>query len=825
MTLQKIIAGLIVMLVGFTTGGLLPITIEAQSTGATYFDDTDPNFLRVGNDYYEIGFRKTNGAIAYIIDKATGHPVSEGSRNECLWGTIFQNTAQPDDYVGGCQYRSDNPARHFSYVWNAGAQRLTLNYIATPPQYPEVNVWVDVTPSTAHWFDMRLFLQNKSGNVVNRVLFPSDMVYLKDDIQSGLIPTMPGIVLKSTFFSTFLPQKSDHQYVVKYPSWPGIFADYLALSSTNGKLALYSISKPEEPLAAWMGFVYDNAPSPYRADSFFIYHTFNAVVNDGVAWTSPTVRIHIGEDYPATLAAYRTDNRIASFPTLKDKLGNVYTQTVQSPILKIDVDKPMEDYRNTFPQIPSPAILHWVSYWIPSFDENYPDFLPPRTDWGTTPEMASLFDLAHNYGFLNMPYTNPTWWDDESPTMQGQSVTEVAFIDENGTPKYECYTASTDAPPCTPANARRDSTFNKNLPPYLWLHGGYAVSPYAPIVQQRLAQLMTEMTAQIPADIVFEDQIGTGDRGYDYNPYAPSATSYLRGWLTHTQIYSNNLLMTESGYDLLARTETGFNGSYLLLDKTNHETTQWWGDGNWYPYPFVTMAARDKTLFYQHNLAPETFTFNKETFIWNLAMGFMLSYDLNPSQYGGGLDSPWLKIVHLFQKEVLAEYADERVTDYLQLQPEVTQTVFQSFAVTTNWSASQPYETEFHTLPPAGVFVTGKNGHISAGIFTVYNNTPLSAGEHFIIEKRDDTHIRVWQPLGADTDINLSALQNWSNGDTIPASVYSDDGQIISNEFLTVENNTVTLPYKNRINGTAIDHYRLAGPVTLSAVYLPLILK
>ncbi len=62
--------------------------------------------------------------------------------------------------------------------------------------------------------------------------------------------------------------------------------------------------------------------------------------------------------------------------------------------------------------------------------------------------------------------------------------------------------------------------------------------------------------------------------------------------------------------------------------------------GAWRPYPLATLMTRDKTLFYQHDLAPETMTVDKATLTWNLAYGYMLSYDVS-SQYLGGEFRSW----------------------------------------------------------------------------------------------------------------------------------------------------------------------------------------
>ena len=83
-----------------------------------------------------------------------------------------------------------------------------------------------------------------------------------------------------------------------------------------------------------------------------------------------------------------------------------------------------------------------------------------------------------------MPYINPTWWDDESPTLQNLepplTIAAIAVLNKQATPLYEYYGSK----------------------------GGYVVSPYPSFVQQRLDQLMHDMKEAIPSDLIHEDQVG-----------------------------------------------------------------------------------------------------------------------------------------------------------------------------------------------------------------------------------------------------------------------------------------------------------------------------
>ena len=757
-----------------------------------YFDDSDPDIMVLGNDnYYEIGFRKANGAIAYITDKSTGQDVTAGSRYECLWGAVFSPQAMPQEYVGGCSF---NAAwlDQFTYSWSAATQTLTLNYDPNPISSQQVTALVKVVATDNAWFDMHLTLQNAWGYILEYVLFPSDLVFIEDDIQEALLPILPGVVLQPEFF------QQDRSYTAKYPGYPGLFADYMSLSSQNGHIAIYSLygQQPIRPLV--MGFVHDDA---YIMDSTFYYHTFGAGISDGQTWTSPWVRLHIGRSAPETINAYRIENGLNATTPLTGKLGAQYDQIVQAPLFKADAQQlniPFSQYSDLLAQVPTPGIFHPVAFQPNGHDESYPDFLPPDTQWGTTNDFAMMLQQAQDKGFLIMPYTNPTWWDDESLTLQSLpptiTITDVAALNEQNVPVYEYY----------------DS------------HGGYVISPYAPFVQQRLGQLHISMTVNIPNDILFEDQIGARPWLFDYNPATPHPMSYSEGWLGHTQTFSQTILMTELGFDRLVTTEAGFHGSVLLPQHFGY-TDAWWGTDTWHPYPLAPMMARDKVLFYQHDLAPETFTTNKSTLSWNMALGYMLSYDLVESSLGGGLQSEWLRLVSVFQKHVLARYAHESVTEFAKMNDQVTRTSFETYTVITNWDETVAYDTGQHILSPLGFQVTSDEGELTAGIFTQYNGLELSPGDHYLIEERGLDEIIVYQPIGSDTSLAIALLPGWDQKDLIEARAYNAAGTLMAKVATTVTEQDVTFVYEQAIAAQEVAYYKIVLQPQNS--FIPLLLR
>jgi hypothetical protein len=779
----------------------LPRATSAQA-GAIYFDDSGPEIMRLGNvEHYEIGFRKSNGAIAYITDKKTGEHVSLGSRHECLWGAWLPH-ATPE-YVGGCCY-SNTWSNRFTYVWSATSHTLTLSYTPDPAASRKMTARVDVTASESAWFDMRLQLTNGWGAPLDYAIFPSELVFAEADIRQVLMPVLPGVIFGPAFFA------QDRSYEVEYPGYPGLFADYTWLSSTKGQIAFYpvgstglSVRQEGNGVAqSTLGWVHDSEVPPYIPDSTSYKHTFGIRLADGSSWTSPAVRVRVGQSARETIKAFRADNGLDRLPSLAEKLGPRYNQIVRSPIYKADANQlniPFSQYAALLAKVPVPGILHPVTFQPGGHDNSYPDFLPPDARWGTTADMAQMFRDAQARGFLVMPYTNPTWWDDESPTLQnlpaGVGIGDLAVLDEYGVPMYEHYGAN----------------------------GGYVMSPYPAFVRDRLARLIRQMSEDVPSDLVFEDQIGARPWPFDHNASSPGPAAYMTGWLGHTRAYSDTLLMTELAFDRLAETEIGFNGSVLLPERFGY-TPDWWGTGTWRPYPLATLMARDKVLFYQHDLAPETFTVDKATLTWNLAMGYMLSYDLVHSTFGGGPASPWITLAGDFQRELLARYAGEELTDYEEIAPGVTRTSFRTFQVIANWNASAPYVTGGHTLPPQGVLAASTDGSVVGGVFTAYNGVPLSAGDHYLIVVCGLADVTVRQPAGADTSLTLALPPGWAPGHTIEARAHTRSGASIGTVPVSVTAAGITFTYRGQVNGQPIAYYRVTdASVPPWYRYLPMV--
>jgi len=740
-----------------------------------YFDDASSELIKVGNaSFYEVGLRKTNGSIIYIIDKTTGQNLTLGSRYEQLWGAVFPGSTV--DYVGGASYNPSGPNK-FSYSWSEADKILTLEYTPDSTAAKRVTVAVTIAASAETYFNLRMRIQNSWGDILDRVIFPSDLVFREAEIEEALLPLLPGVILESTFFS------QSRSYTTRYPGYPGVFADYVSLKLSGGQLALYSLYDDRPVPMVDFGFVHDDQ---YAASSTFFTHAFYLFLKNGAEWTSPVVRIRVSEPHRTTIEHLRVDNRLAQLPSLVNKLGVDFERVAKSPLLKADMVqiacglgiRRFTDYDSLLSQLLAPAILHPVAFQPGGFDNNYPDFLPPNPNFGTTEELRALFKKTQSLGLMVMPYTNPTWWNDESPTLRNLppplTIDSIAVLDENGRPVYEYYGPN----------------------------GGYVVSPCQPFVTQRIDRLVREMTEELPSDFLFEDQIGARPPRYDFNKSCATPLDYIQGWLEHTRQHAAKRLATELGFDRLLETEVAFHGSVLLPERFGY-TAQWWGNGNWRYYPFTSLLAHDKALFYQHDLAPETMTTDKATLSWNLAFGYMLSYDL----FTGHFNAPfWRDVVAIFQSRVASRYAGEKMADYTTLAPGVTQSNFANAIVVTNWTLNS-YTTGTHTIPSLGIFVASKDGSLTAGIFTAYNNEPLTAGDHYLIVEKSAKmdSMRVWQPLGNDTPLSIARPSVWPDSNAIHVFAVKKEAAIAVNREVTKE--SINFDWKRRLSGSPVDYY------------------
>lgn len=762
-----------------------------------YFDDSSPDRIVFGNDFHEFHLRKTNGSIAAIFVKPGKQSITLGSRWECLWGVVWRGERPEDDaFDGGCDYNANSPDR-FSYEWRPEAATLILRYEPDRTGAPQAAARVEMRLTSERWLDMRITVTNLARRTAHEVLIPCDLSFAESDIVEAALPSLPGIMLERAFWD------DDASFVRKYPGWPGLFfADMVSIETRDGALAIYPLPTGRvEP--GYLGFAHDEE---YVRDGTYYHHAFSNWVEPSETYTSPWVRLLTGGNWFGGVRLQREHLGFAAQPGLREKLPpRLLDPLLAGPLYKADtiqLGARFEEYAPLLDRIPYAGLLHPVAWQVGGHDENYPDLLPPDPRWGATEDMAAMLRLARSRGFLVMPYSNPTWWDDASPTVldrpPGVTVADLAVVLPDGRPYRKCYEQ----------------------------HCGYVTDPWSPFVITRTAQLVDQLGALGP-DFQFWDQVGAREWEYDFNRFSPEPLAYMAGWQRLAEKHRGALLMTEMGYGELGSSMLGFHGSVLLLERKG-DLPEGWREGWWRPIPWASALFGDKALLYQHDLAPETLTNDTATLTWNLAMGYMLSYNL--AAENGGLDGEWLAAVGALQRYVVARYAGLPAGGHEALAgvglEKMTRTFFGQCVVTANRNAQQPLALRANVLAASGAEVhcpaSGAAPEVTGGVYTAFRGQPLAPGDHVIIEERFAAVMTVRHPLGPDTRIVCAYPARGDSRRSYRAEAIGFDGRRIAYIPVDSTGSGLSFFYRDQIAGEAVEHYRLS---LRPPVYLPALLR
>ena len=649
--------------------GLLASVAAAVAIGFSQQGDR----LVVHAPGYRVVLSAQNGRILEI-DDARGRKLL-GAGYGCMW---WLNPDHHATSLGGCSFR---PA----HTWRG--HTLTLRYGKT----------ATVTlRAAATSFDLRLRVAS-GGATRDEVRFPAGLVGDTRTVQAGYTPNvLPGLRLEPKFFSRV------GNPIQIYPSrWA--FADYLALDSGGGHVAVYTVNRgPIAPVS--LGFLHLGGNAPCSGDAYCVIHQFETWVLPHTSWASPIVRVSVGDTAQQSILAYRHDNGIDAYPSLAAKLGPALATLARAPLVKADVVRIAEPYAKwPLAQLPSPILLHPVAYQVGGHDTGDPDFLPGDPQWGS---IAALIADAHAHGDVFMPYDNLSWWDPSSPTMQQTTPTSVAALDASGAPQTIDY-----------GN-----------------HEGVIVSPWSPLVRRRALQEL-EAWRGLGADCVFLDQIGARPWLRDFAPAAPTPLAYDDGWLSLLAPVANRCLMAEDGWDRLAADVVGFHGGLLMMQRELGAVDRYFGAGNWQPFPLATWLLHDKVLMYQHDLYPLTMAIDGDVLTWNAAFGLVESVEWHP----GGEADPWLVLAARLQEALGPHYAGVPLASFTTLAPGVTRSVFGDLTVVANRS-----ENTYDGIESHGFRATASDVTVQA-----------YPGEHWVIEQRSGGTTIVRQPVGGDFQLTV----------------------------------------------------------------------
>ncbi len=735
------------------------------------FNDSGTERIILKNDLWEISFLKTNGAIEYIHIFEKDKDISVGSRNANLWYAEFM--ASSPNYVRGSNYRNDW-SNKFSYDWDMKREELVFKYTPDPRTEKKLEVEVTIKPEGDRWLKMKLKATNNWNDYLLHMHFPADISFYTANIKYAVMPYLPGTVLFRSFFT------EARSYNSSYPGTPGTFADFILLSIRGGNFTVHGSQNRDTFLPAILGVNHFNAGGE---DRYYYRHSYSFGAENGTTFETPWVTLGLGIEEKELALKYREDNLIHEYPGIREKLGPLYKEVSEAPLIKLDVSKINLEFSsypfNIYSHLPVPSLLHYVSFQRGGFDENNPDWLPPAPQWGSTEDFVATIETAQELGHLVMPYTNVTWWDEESETLRYLPVEwELDDLVVTGINNQQIYETYIDK-------------------------GGYVMNPFSPFVKNRIEEFFHEFTELVPSDMIFEDQIGARAWLFDINKYSPTLNSYIQGWLDHCQEYQHHILGTEMGFDKLAKYLYGFFGSGLLFQENGlHRTI--FGNLNYSFYPMAPMILRDKTMLYQHDLAHDTLTNDNVRFAWNVAYGYLFNQEV---QGWDDAQNWWIHVVSEFQKYVTSHYADKRLLSYDVIDRNITLSDFGEWKAVVNWNVNHTFEYDGHVISSSGVYIFNEDKSITAGNYSSYNGFELQHGWQSFIEIKHADHIQLFHPWGDRTDVAIKMLDHWDNNEEIAVTMYDMQDRPLETIRPVVENRMIKWRMDEKYTRSGIKYY------------------
>ncbi|MFQ6098812.1 MAG: hypothetical protein ACE5O2_13875, partial [Armatimonadota bacterium] len=508
--------------------------------------------------------------------------------------------------------------------------------------------------------------------------------------------------------------------------YPPLFADIVHLDSEDGRFAVWGVQDQDEIFvpATLSARGTERDGRPLGAYS----HRFNTYVKPGTEWTAPTLRLLVGIGLKEAARRYTADN--GYHRTLKDKMKPPLLEKFKRSVLVKVVGGTFVEQKASLENLPRPCVFHQAAYMLGGFDKQYPDFLPPNPAKGTMEELRAVYDRAHEWGLLMMPYLKP------SPSLKKYGDVALAR-DLDGKLYIERYARN-------------------------W---GYSLTASHPIAKQIDARNMRLFTHDLPSDIIFQDQVGARGWKYDLNPAALAPYGYTQAMIdiarTDCEIAP---LSTECGFDRIIDFEVQFCGLTWSLVPTPggpswrtfyHER---YPPGTWQVSPVSLYIAHDKVAFTHHDLGQPIR--GKADLSWSLALGYqMIDFIAPAAAREGTRQLEWLRWLDALQKEVCCRYMESPLDDFRYLSARVTRSRFGDVTIINN-QAEEPYRVnEDVQVAPFGFYLTAPDG-LLAGIFTEFSGRRYDE-ELWLVSSCQDGARDVWVYAGVPQDVPLPPPADW----------------------------------------------------------------
>ncbi len=561
------------------------------------------------NRIAKIAFDPENGSILSLTQGKDTRSIAKSGATG-LFAIEFSDGSR----LQASDFSSKDQTRSFSYRLKSN-QSAEFIYRFNPGQMTDgMTITIQIRASS-NFFDFQGTITSPVKTVLDFSL-PGRLQFKPSLLNQLISPTCGydsfGLALLPSFF------KKNQSYGTPYPP---AFADFFHLDTKAGTASLMAIQPPGKNLFVPGKIVCGGEDSKgYLERSSFV------CIKPDETWTSPVVRLLLGETDTEALKHYARENGVKK--PLSKKASSAVIHKLKNS-LHIKYDGSAREKMEQLPRLPSPNLIHFDDYLHGGFDQGLPKHLPPHPNFGTMEEFRKFYDEAHALGHFVSPYMNASWWNDREGLNPGAFV-----LDSDQKPLVENYNG----------------------------HKGWLVSFWQKDTIEAHEEVVKQLTRDFPSDILFQDQFGCRSWHYDRNLSSPAPNAYVAGVLKQVKEDSGKtLLSTEGGFDHIVNSEIVLCGfAFKVVPSPNESNTHvlfkdQYPAGSYRLYPFVQKLCHDKVILFLHNLGQ--FAKNPESLAWTLALGFSLSYRAHAQEVSWLPVHQWLLWLDRIQKTVCSRYA------------------------------------------------------------------------------------------------------------------------------------------------------------------------